>query len=94
MARARFSAYKSSITNRTGESGGSLGGNDKAGLVNLWYWSMVPVGTVRPRLPGACCRDPVLSLANVKPMPKPEPAPGPAPGPAPKPQGQGYYFKE
>ena len=93
MARARFSAYKSSITNRTGPSGGSLGGNDKAGLVNLWYYSGVPVGTVRPRLPGACCRDPLASLANIKPMPKPAAA---APAPQPKkdtPPATGYYFK-
>ena len=56
-----------------------MGGNDKAGLVNLWYWSMVPVGTVRPRLPGACCRDPTLSLAKVEPIKKKPAAPAPAP---------------
>ena len=42
MARSRLSAYKSSITNRGPESGGSVGGNDKAGLVNLWQFSQVP----------------------------------------------------
>lgn len=41
MPRARLSAYKSSITNRGPQSGGSVGGNDKAGLVSLWQFSGV-----------------------------------------------------
>jgi hypothetical protein len=93
MARARFSAYKSSIINRTGESGGSLGGNDKAGLVTLWQWSMVPTSAIQGRLTNACCKDPILSLATVKPMPK-KTAAGADPKKAPpaKPKSQGYYF--
>lgn len=35
MPSARFSAYKSSITNRGPQSGGSLGGDKKAGLINF-----------------------------------------------------------
>jgi hypothetical protein len=58
MARARFSAYKSSITNRGPESGGSVGGNNKPGLINLWQWSQVPTSQLAPRLPNACCKDP------------------------------------
>ena len=94
MARARFSAYKSSIINRTGQSGGSLGGNDKAGLVTLWYWSMVPASAIEGRLTNACCKDPILSLASVKPMPKKKPS-GSVPPPKDgytKPKAQGFYF--
>jgi len=55
MPRARLSAYKSSITNRGPQSGGSVGGNDKAGLVNMWNFVGVTQSTVASRLPGACC---------------------------------------
>ncbi len=55
MPRARLSAYKSSITNRGPQSGGSVGGNDKAGLVNMWNFVGVNQSTVASRLPGACC---------------------------------------
>jgi hypothetical protein len=91
MARARFSAYKSSIINRTGQSGGSLGGNDKAGLVTLWQWSMVPTSAIEGRLVNACCKDPILSLASVKPMPKKTDVPNQT-TPPPKAKAQGYYF--
>lgn len=92
MARARFSAYKSSIINRTGQSGGSLGGNDKAGLVTLWQWSMVPTSAIEGRLTNACCRDPILSLATVKPMKKPATGAEPKKAPPAKAKVQGYYF--
>lgn len=55
MPRARLSAYKSSITNRGPQSGGSVGGNDKAGLVNMWNFVGVTQSTVASRLPRACC---------------------------------------
>lgn len=90
MARARFSAYKSSIINRTGQSGGSLGGNDKAGLVTLWQWSMVPASAIEGRLVNACCKDP-LSLFVVKPMPKPAAPADDEKKDAPA-AAKGYYF--
>ena len=55
MPRARLSAYKSSITNRGPQSGGSVGGNDTAGLVNMWNFVGVTQSTVASRLPRACC---------------------------------------
>ena len=55
MARSRLSAYKSSITNRGPQSGGSVGGNDKAGLVSLWQFSGVTQSVISRRLPGDCC---------------------------------------
>ena len=76
MARSRLSAYKSSITNRGPESGGSVGGNDKAGIVNLWQFSQVPRSVVFRRLPGDCCLD--LSGRG-----RGAPAPGSSPAPAP-----------
>ena len=55
MPRARLSAYKSSITNRGPQSGGSVGGNDKAGLVSMWQFAGVTQSVVARRLPGDCC---------------------------------------
>ena len=78
MPRARLSAYKSSITNRGPQSGGSVGGNDKAGLINMWNFVGVTQSTVSSRLPGACCLDVPLG-------PK-RPAPSGGPG-SPKPAG-------
>ena len=77
MARSRLSAYKSSITNRGPESGGSVGGNDKAGLVNLWQFSQVPRSVVFRRLPGDCCLD--LS-GRSRSAPAPAPGSSSAPG--------------
>ena len=36
MAGGKFSARKASIINRVPESGGSVGGNSKAGIVSFW----------------------------------------------------------
>ena len=57
MPRARLSAYKSSITNRGPQSGGSVGGNDKAGLSQpLAVFSGVTQKCgISRRLPGDCC---------------------------------------
>ena len=55
MAGGKFSARKASIINRGPESGGSVGGNDKAGLVSLWAFSRIPRGIMINRLPGDCC---------------------------------------
>lgn len=65
MPRARFSAYKSSIINRGPQSGGSVGGNDKAGLVSFSLYSGVPVSIMLNRIHGNCCKDPVKSSENV-----------------------------
>lgn len=56
MPRSRFSSYKSSLSNRGPQSGGSIGGNNKAGLVTMWQLSRVPYGQVVQRFPNACCR--------------------------------------
>lgn len=58
MPSARFSAYKSSITNRGPQSGGSLGGDKKAGLVNFSLYSHIPTSQIAPRVAGDCCKDP------------------------------------
>ena len=74
MPRARLSAYKSSITNRGPQSGGSVGGNDKAGLVNMWNFVGVTQSTVASRLPGACC----LKLEFTTPSKAPASSPAPS----------------
>jgi hypothetical protein len=80
MPRARLSAYKSSITNRGPQSGGSVGGNDKAGLVNLWQYSGIVQSVVKRRLPGDCC----LKLEFSYPGPSVGPGPsGPSVAPRP-----------
>jgi len=55
MAGGKFSARKASIMNRGAESGGSVGGNSKAGLVSLWAFSRVPRKVMVNRLGGDCC---------------------------------------
>jgi hypothetical protein len=55
MPRARLSAFKDSITNRGPQSGGSVGGNDKAGLVSMWQFAGVTQSVIARRLPGDCC---------------------------------------
>ena len=82
MARSRLSAYKSSITNRGPESGGSVGGNGKAGLVNLWQFSQVPRSVVFRRLPGDCCLD-LSGRGRGRSGPAPAPGSSPAPGSGP-----------
>ena len=79
MARSRLSAYKSSITNRGPESGGSVGGNGKAGSVNLWQFSQVPRSVVFRRLPGDCCLD-LSGRGRGRSGPAPAPGSSPAPG--------------
>ena len=76
MARSRLSAYKSSITNRGPQSGGSVGGNDKAGLVSMWQFAGVTRSVVARRLPGDCC----LKLEFQYSSPAAAPAPAPAAG--------------
>lgn len=58
MPRARFSAYISSITNRGPQSGGSTGGDKKAGLVNFSFYSQIPSSLLASRTFSDCCKDP------------------------------------
>ena len=51
-------ATLSRITNRGPESGGSIGGNMKPGLVNNFYFSMIKSSVLETRVAGACCRVP------------------------------------
>ena len=46
----RAAANTGRIINRTGASGGSVGGNMKQGLVRISAWSMVNAGYIRPRV--------------------------------------------
>jgi hypothetical protein len=49
-------ARKDSIMNRTVASGGSAGGDKKAGRVSYWYWSRSPIKymVTRTGAPGCC----------------------------------------
>tara|TARA_Y100000816_G_scaffold292300_1_gene286870 strand:- start:6459 stop:6656 length:198 start_codon:yes stop_codon:yes gene_type:complete len=59
MPYGRIVANKASITNRGPESGGSVGGNSKAGLINFaLYPAIANIQSVHNRLAGACCKDP------------------------------------
>ena len=51
----KLTAYKASITNRGPESGGSVGGNSKAGLVNFSLYGLIDNRSQLNRLGGACC---------------------------------------
>ena len=52
-------AYKQTIANRGPESGGSVGGNKKPGLINFaLYPAIAGIASVTNRVTGACCKDP------------------------------------
>ena len=46
----RAAANTGKIIHRTGASGGSVGGNMKAGLIRVSAWSMVNAGYIRARV--------------------------------------------
>lgn len=52
FGRAR---YANTITGRTGQSGGSVGGEKKAGIVNGVWWNRGNMGNFMDRAPRGCC---------------------------------------
>ena len=61
----RAAANTGKIINRTAASGGSVGGNMKAGLVRFSDWSMIPSGYMRARAGApSCCLVPMVFSSN------------------------------
>jgi hypothetical protein len=76
--------------NRTGESGGSIGGNGKAGTIRFSSYPNISMGYFIGRVDsGECCRRNVDNYgtgdggSSSDPVPPPPPPPSPSPSPSP-----------
>jgi len=67
FGRAR---YANTITGRTGQSGGSLGGNKKSGTITGITWTRGNMGNFLRRAPTGCCNQSIaFALYNTTKFP-------------------------
>ena len=83
----RASTHIGSIINRTGESGGSIGGNNKPGVVRFSNYPSITLGYFTGRVDaGNCCPHNIDHFdtdhggSSSDPTPPPPPPPSPTPG--------------
>ena len=69
----RAAGNKGRIMNRTSASGGSIGGNNKQGVIRLSNWSMINNGFMLARVGASqCCKMPRSSSLSISSTPSNE----------------------
>ena len=86
----RASTHVGSLVNRTGASGGSIGGSNKPGVVRFSNYPSITLGYFTGRVDaGVCCPHNIDNSdtgddgSSSDPVPPPPPPPSPSPGVAP-----------